>query len=282
MILSGTAKLAGIFGWPISHSRSPRLHGYWLEQYGIDGAYLPLPVAPPDLAAAVRSLVNLGFRGVNVTLPHKEAALALCDRLSERAMRIGAVNTMVFSESGIDGDNTDGYGFIENLRERAPGWSASAGPAVVLGAGGAARAAIDSLQQAGARDIRLVNRTTARAESLAEAFGNPPAARVEVVAWGDWSTALSEAALLVNTTALGMSGQPPLAIDLAALPPAATVYDIVYVPLQTALLQAAAARGNGVVDGLGMLLHQARPGFAAWFGVEPQVTEALRSFVLEA
>jgi len=275
--LSGSARLAGVLGWPVTHSRSPRLHGHWLEFHGIDGAYLPLPVRPDRFEPAVRALVDLGFRGANVTLPHKEAALALCDAVTPLARRIGSVNTLVFREGRIEGDSSDGFGFLENLRQEVPAWRAEAGPAVVLGAGGAARAVVAALLDAGAPGVRLLNRTPARAKALAADLGGA----IEVLDWGDWRSALTGAGLLVNTTTLGMAGQPPLAIELDALPPAALVNDIVYAPLETPLLAAARARGNPAVDGLGMLLHQARPGFEAWFGVAPAVTPALRRAVLE-
>ncbi len=270
-ILSGHARLAGILGWPVSHSRSPRLHGLWLRRHGIDGAYLPLPVRPERFAEAVRSLADLGFRGANVTIPHKEAAFAVCDRVEASAERAGAVNTLVFREGCIEGSNTDGYGFLANLRDGAPGWRAEAGPAVILGAGGSARAIAAALLDAGCPHLTLVNRSPARAEALARALGGP-------IAVAD-RPPLGDAALLVNTTSLGMQGQPPLELDLAPLPAGAVVADIVYVPRETGLLAAARARGLTAVDGLGMLLHQARPGFAAWFGVEPVVDDALRAFV---
>ncbi|MDB5368662.1 MAG: shikimate dehydrogenase [Roseomonas sp.] len=269
--LTGQARLAGVLGWPVSHSRSPRLHGFWLRRHGIDGAYLPLPVAPGDFAAAVRALVTLGFRGANVTIPHKEAAFALCDVVDATAARMGAVNTLVFRDGRILGSNTDGFGFLESLHEQAPGWAAADGPAVLLGAGGAARAIAAALLGAGCPALTIVNRDAGRAEALAEALGGP----VRVAA----TAPLDGAALLVNSTSLGMVGQPPLAIDLSPLPPHAVVADAVYVPLETPLLAAARARGLRGVDGLGMLLHQARPGFAAWFGAEPVVDAALRRFV---
>jgi len=271
-ILSGHARLAGILGWPVAHSRSPRLHGFWLERHGIDGAYVPLPVRPERFAEAVRSLVDLGFRGANVTIPHKEAAFAVCDEVAPFARRAGAVNTLVFREDGrIEGSNTDGYGFLESIREAVPGWRADRGPAVLLGAGGSARAVAAALLEAGCSRVTLVNRTRARAEALAQALGGP----IDVAE----RAPLEEAALLVNTTSLGMQGQPPLAIDLAPLPAGAVVADLVYVPLETPLIAAARARGLSAVGGLGMLLHQARPGFARWFGVDPQVDTALREFV---
>jgi len=276
MILSGKARLAGVMGWPVSHSRSPRLHGYWLRRYGIDGTYVPLPVAPKNLPAALTALPLLGFRGVNLTLPHKEAAVRLCDVIDGHARRIGAVNTVVVGEGGkLLGGNTDGYGFLENLRQESV-WQATDGPAVLLGAGGAARAIAVALLDAGVSRLRIVNRTIARAEALADALGGP----VEVIAWEKRSAALRDATLLVNTTTLGMTGAPPLELDLSRLPREAVVNDIVYVPLETQLLAGARARGNPVVDGLGMLLHQARPGFEKWFGVRPAVDAELRAFVL--
>lgn len=270
-IISGKARLAGVLGWPASHSRSPLLHGYWLRQHGIDGTYIPLQVRPEDFAAAVRSLVALGFQGANVTIPHKEAALALCDAVDEDARRIGAVNTLVFREGRILGSNTDGFGFLESLREQAPGWRAEAGPTVLLGAGGAARAIATALLDAGCPALTIVNRNQARAEALARDLGGP----VRVAA----EPPLDGAALLVNSTSLGMTGQPPLEIDLGPLPAHAAVVDAVYAPLETPLLAAARARGLRGVDGLGMLLHQARPGFEHWFGIRPSVDAALRDFV---
>lgn len=275
--LTGKSVLAGVFGWPISHSRSPRLHGYWLRTYGIDGAYVPLATHPAKLEQAIRALPALGFKGGNITLPHKERALAMVDEATALARRIGAVNTLLVREDGtILGDNTDGYGFLAHLVASRPDWNAAAGPAVVLGAGGAARAVVVALLEASVPELVLVNRTTRRAEELAEAIGGA----IRVAAWADREAALSGANLLVNTTNLGQAGQAPLEIALDRLPTSALVYDIVYVPLLTELLKSAQARGNPIVDGIGMLLHQARPGFAAWFGREPEVTPELRSFVL--
>lgn len=276
-MLTSKAKLAGVFGWPVAHSRSPRLHGFWLERHGIDGAYLPFAVEPGNLAAALRALPVLGLRGVNLTLPHKEAALGLVDRVSDEARRIGAINTVVVDAEGrLEGRNTDAYGFLAHLRASAPDWRAEAGPALLLGAGGAARAIAVALLDAGVPQLRLVNRTGARAMELAAALGN----RVSVIDWQHRHRALEGAALLVNSTTLGMEGQGALDLDLASLRDSAVVYDIVYAPLETPLLAAARARGLATVDGIGMLLHQARPGFAAWFGVEPEVTAELRDFVL--
>jgi shikimate dehydrogenase len=269
--ITGKAKLAGVLGWPVAHSRSPRLHGFWLQRHGIDGAYLPLPVAPADFAAALRALVALGFRGANVTIPHKETAFALCDEVDEAARRMGAVNTLVFRDGRILGANTDGFGFLGSLAEQAPGWSATDGPAVLLGAGGAARAIAAALLDAGCPRLTIVNRHAARAEALAASLGGP----VSVAA----APPLAGAALLVNATSLGMAGQPALEIDLSPLPARAVVADAVYVPLETPLLAAARARGLRAVDGLGMLLHQARPGFHQWFGTMPAVDAELRAFV---
>ncbi|TAN75438.1 MAG: shikimate dehydrogenase [Magnetospirillum sp.] len=277
MIVSGKARLAGVIGWPVSHSRSPRLHGFWLGRLGIDGAYLPLPVAPENLETVIRALPKMGFRGANLTVPHKEAALALVDELEPLAARIGAVNTLVVRDDGsLLGRNTDAFGFLENLRRGCPAWSPAAGPAVVLGAGGAARAVVAALGDAGLPEIRLINRSRDRAEQLATDLGGP----ITVLDWTERARALDGAALLVNTSTLGMTGQPELDLDLAALPPAALVNDIVYVPLETDLLARARRRGNAVVDGLGMLLWQAVPGFEAWFRVRPEVTDELRAFVL--
>lgn len=270
--------LAGVIGWPVHHSRSPRLHGYWLKKYGINGAYLPLAVRPQDIEDALRALPKLGFRGVNVTVPHKEAAFHTVDEADDFAARVKAVNTVVVRPDGtLLGRNTDGFGFIENLKDRQPLWRATSGPAVVIGAGGAARGIVAALLDEGAPQVRLVNRTKARAEQLAAALDDD---RVMVMPWATRSDLLADAALLVNSTILGMAGGAPLDLDLQGLNKKSIVYDIVYTPLQTPLLACAIARGNPVVDGLGMLLHQARPGFEAWFGVMPEVTEDLRQFVL--
>ena len=276
--LSGSTLLAGVVGWPVAHSQSPRLHGYWLARTRIDGVYLPLAVQRKDFDRAVTALPLMGFAGVNVTVPHKEAALAIADEADEFSKRIGAANTLVFSTDGrISALNTDGHGFIENMRDRAPAWRADAGPAVVLGAGGASRAVIAALLDAGAPSVRLVNRTRARAEAVADALGSA----VEVGEWDERAEMLRGASTLVNTTSLGMAGAPPLDLDLAALPHGATVSDIVYAPLETPLLLSARHRGLTAVDGVGMLLHQARPGFAAWFRENPVVDDALRSFILK-
>jgi len=268
-------RAAGVIGWPVVHSRSPRLHRYWLERYGIAGAYLPMPVRPGEEAAALRGLAALGFAGCNVTVPHKRAALALVDAPDDLARRIGAVNLVVVRpDHSLAGSNTDAAGFLDNLREQAPGWQAD-GAAVVLGAGGAARAVVAALADAGVPEIRLLNRTRGHAEALAAALGGPVAVRD----WERRAAALEGAALVVNTTLLGMHGQAPLDLDLAALPLDAVVCDLVYVPLETPLLAQARERGNPAVDGLGMLLHQAVPSFEAWFGVRPVVTPELRALI---
>lgn len=275
MILSGKAALAGVLGCPVSHSRSPRLHNYWLNMLGIDGAYVPLFVTPQHLGQVVKALPHMGFKGANVTVPHKEAVFDLVDEVDPLAARIGAINTIVVGDQGrLIGRNTDGFGFVENLRQGAPQWQAKK-TAVILGAGGAARAVAVALQDCGAETIRIVNRSASRAEALAETVGG-----LEVALWEDRDRCLEDAALLVNTTTLGMVGQPELDLSLEYLPKDAVVNDIVYVPLETPLLARARARGNPTVDGLGMLLWQAAPGFEAWFGQRPTVTAALRDYVL--
>ncbi len=266
-LLTGQARLAGVIGWPVSHSRSPRLHGFWLDRYGIDGAYVPLPTRPEHFATAVKGLAAAGFAGANVTIPHKEAAFALCDEVAATALRAGAVNTLVFSEGRIIGSNTDGIGFLANLRQH--GIDPAAGPALLLGAGGAARAIAASLRDLGVA-VTLSNRTPARATELAAALSG-----CLVIDWAERDIAIADHALLVNTTSLGMAGHAPLAIDLGRAATDLAVADIVYVPLETPLITAARAHGLKTAPGLGMLLHQAVPGFAAWFGVTPAVDDAL-------
>ena len=280
MKITGKTRLAGIMGWPVAHSRSPALHNFWLDEHGIDGAYLPLAVRPERLAQALRALPALGFRGCNLTHPHKQMALSIVDRVEPVARRIGAINTVIVAADGtLDGSNTDIYGFRETLNDNIPDWRPAAAPVVVLGAGGAARAIVAALIEAGCDEIRLVNRTMARAESIVADLA-VAASRIVIHPWGARDQVLSEAGLLVNTTTLGMTGEPGLEIGLERLPPAAIVVDIVYVPLETALLAAARRRGHRTVDGLGMLLHQGRPGFEAWFGAPVTVTPALRAAVL--
>ena len=276
MTISGKAIVAGVMGWPVGHSRSPVLHNFWLARAGIDGAYIPMAVPPDRLGEALRALPALGLAGTNVTIPHKEAAFAAVDEADGIARRIGAVNTVVVRGDGaLSGSNTDAFGFVEALRSRLGTWSGTGIAAAVLGAGGAARAIVAALQDEGAGEIRLVNRTRARADALCARFGAPLVA----VDWDEREGALEGAALVVNTTSLGMAGGAPLELRLDGLPAEAVVNDIVYTPLETPLLAAARARGCRAVDGLEMLLHQARPGFAAWYGAEPVVDDALRGHV---
>lgn len=275
--VSHTFVLAGVMGWPIAHSRSPVIHGHWIEQLGLRGAYVPLAVNPVNLPDALKGLSALGFAGCNLTLPHKVDALNSVHALDPVAKQIGAVNTVIVQADGsLRGTNTDAFGYIQSLREAQPHWRADSGAAVVLGAGGAARAIVWALADAGVKEIRLFNRSPDKARDIAAQFGSP----VKAMAWEQRHDALADAGLMVNTTTQGMQGQPPLDIDLSALPQAALVSDIVYTPLETDLLLRAKLRGNPVVNGLGMLLHQARPGFEAWFGVMPEVTPALWQKVL--
>ena len=268
--------LAGVMGWPVMHSRSPKLHNYWFERYGLAGTYVPLAIKPEGLEAALRALPALGFAGCNLTIPHKEQALRIVDHADARARRIGAISCVTVNADGsLTGTNNDWYGFVENLREAFPGWRADAGPAVVIGAGGASRAVVDALLHEGAKEIRLINRTRARAESLAAALGGP----VTVLGWDERHHALEGAALLVNTTSQGMVGNPPLDLSLDALPRTAEVCDIIYIPGETPLLQAARARGARTVNGLGMLLHQGRPAWRSWFDKEVEVTHELRALI---
>jgi len=269
--------LAGVIGHPIAHSRSPRLHRHWLNTYGIPGFYIPMDVSHDDLEQVIRTLPKMGFVGVNITIPHKEAVMSIADQITDRATLIGAANTLIFRQDGkIHADNTDGYGFIENLRDGAPEWDATAGPAVVLGAGGAARAVVAALLDVGVPEILLTNRTRIRAEKLREDFGN----RVRVVDWVQAGNIIEEANLVVNTTSLGMTGKPDLRVPLDGLQKGAVVTDLVYTPLKTHLLQVADAAGCTTVDGLGMLLHQAVPGFERWFGERPKVDTATRAAAL--
>lgn len=277
MNFTGAAVVAGVAGWPISHSRSPRIHNYWLRKHEIDGVYIPLSVPPDRIRDALRMLPAMGIRGLNVTVPHKQAAFAVMDAVDFRAERMQAVNTVTVRGDGtLYGENTDGFGFMEALAGSCPKWCAGNGPAVVIGAGGAARAIVASLQDAGVPDIRVANRTRERAEALEAEFGAP----VRAVPWRSRMETMEDVALLVNATSLGMRGDSPLEADLSALSAGAVVYDIVYAPLETPLLKAARSRGNATVDGLGMLLHQARPGFRSWFGRDPEVDQALRDHVL--
>jgi shikimate dehydrogenase len=270
-ILSAHARVAGIIGWPVGHSRSPRLHGYWLEKYRIDGAYIPLPISPEHFRESVRGLMHAGFAGANVTIPHKLAAFEVCDTVDETARRAGAVNTLTFGDGKITGTNTDGWGFIANLR--AHGVDPRAGPALILGAGGGARAIAAALLAEGTA-ITISNRTAARAEQLAHDLIGPA-----TLPWAQRDAAVADHALVVNATALGMEGKEALTVDLSRAAAGTAVADIVYVPLDTPLLRDARSRGLQPVEGLGMLLYQGIPGFRAWFGVEPVVDDDLRRFV---
>ncbi len=274
---SDNQKIVGVVGWPVSHSLSPRLHGYWLRKYNIDGDYRAFEVKPEGLGGFLKTMPEKNIIGLNLTVPHKETVFPYLDEVDEVARRIGAVNVITVRNGKLYGSNTDGFGFLANLKNNAPAWSAQNGPAVVIGAGGAARAIIVSLLDDGISEIRLINRTRKRADRLAENYDDP---RVTVCDWQDRADKLSGAGLLVNTTSLGMTGQPPLDINLPNLPEMAVVYDIVYSPLETALLKQARVRGNICVDGLGMLLYQAAPAFRAWFGQEVSVDQGLRQYVL--
>ena len=270
-------KRACVIGWPVAHSRSPVIHRYWLKLYGLDGAYEMEAVRPEEIEGFLKGLGKRGYAGANVTLPHKEAALAAADRPDDAATTIGAANTLwLDAKCLLHASNTDAYGFMTHLAAEAPEWNKGKRPVVALGAGGAARAILHGLIEAGTTKILLANRTEGRAKALAVGFGS----RVWVIPWEDRNRALSDCGLLVNATSLGMTSKPALDIDLSALPADAIVDDIVYSPLETPLLAAAKARGNRTVDGLGMLLHQAVPGFERWFGVRPEVTPELRAHVV--
>jgi shikimate dehydrogenase len=269
-------KRACVIGWPIEHSRSPMIHGYWLKRYGVAGSYTKQAVRPEDVADFLHNLARHGFAGCNVTLPHKQAALAAADERDAAATAIGAANTLWLDAGRLIASNTDGYGFMTHLAQSAPRWNAVDAPVAILGAGGAARAIVHGFLDAGVGEIRVLNRTLARAEDLAHHFG----ARVKPCAWSERHAQLSDAGLLVNTTSIGMAGSGVLDIDLSWLRSDCIVADIVYVPLETDLLRRARARGHRTVDGLGMLLHQAVPGFEKWFGVKPQVTDELRALLV--
>lgn len=268
--------LAGVMGWPVMHSRSPHLHNYWFKQHALAGTYVPLAIEPSKLGPALRALAPLGFAGCNLTIPHKEAALAIVDEIAPSAKKMGAISCVTVRKDGsLLGSNNDGYGYIHALLEAQPKFKADAGPVVVVGAGGGARAVVMALAERGAKDIRIVNRTIARAETLARDLGGP----LKPLPWESRHDALQDANLLVNTTSQGMVGQGVLDLALDKLPKTAVVSDIVYIPKETPLLEAARKRGNATVNGLGMLLHQARPAWEAWFGISPEVTPELRRMI---
>ena len=268
---------AGVIGWPIEHSLSPYIHRFWLEQYSIEGQYLPIAVKPNNLENFLRGLHENDWCGVNITLPHKRAAMKIVDDIDSNAQRVGAINTIIVQKDGsLKGTNTDGHGFLNNLRDYQPTWDAKGGPVVVLGAGGAARSIVAALIDSGSPEVRLVNRSRGKAERLSDDLNG----RIKVYNWSDRSKVLMDARLLVNTTSLGMLGQSPLTIDLKNLPEHAIVNDIVYTPITTDLLRNAQKREIKTVDGLGMLLHQACFGFSAWYGVDPGVSISLRTHIL--
>ncbi len=282
MSITGSARLAGIVGWPVGHSMSPKLHGFWIEEYGIDAAYVPLAVRREDFATAMNGLRLAGFRGVNVTVPHKEAAFALADRCDVAAEIAGAANLLLFRDEGIDASNTDAVGLAASLNENLGAGALAGSPAVIWGAGGMARAAVCALSDLRVSEIRILNRNKARAESLAAALAPRTRAKLVCAGFEDWGQAGKDATLLVNATSTGMKGVPPLALPLDVLPASAAVLDAVYNPLETRLLAEAKARGLRTIDGLGMLMHQAVPAFAAFFGVAPKISAALRSVLEEA
>jgi shikimate dehydrogenase len=268
--------LAGVMGWPVMHSRSPMMHNYWFGKHGLAGTYVPLAIQPEGLEPALRALHPLGFAGCNLTIPHKERAMGIVDEIDALARAIGAISCVVVRADGsLAGTNNDCFGFIQNVKDEQPGWRADAGPVAVIGAGGGSRAVCYGLAREGAREIRLVNRTPERARALADEFGGA----IKPLAWGDRHDALEGVAMVVNTTSQGMVGQGALDLRLDKLPKTALAADIVYIPLETPFLAAARTRGNRTVNGLGMLLHQGRPAWKAWFGIEPEVTPELRRMV---
>src|SRR5258706_6666123 len=268
--------LAGVMGWPVMHSRSPMLHNYWFKQHGLAGTYVPLAIRPEGLSAALRGLHPLGFAGVNVTIPHKQEAMKIVNEVDALARSIGAISCVIVkADRSLMGTNNDCYGFIHAVRQEHLSWRADAGPIVVIGAGGGSRAVCYGLAQEGAREIRLLNRTFARAKGLSDEFGGP----IKALSWEQRHEGLEGAAMVVKTTSCGMVGQPALDIKLDKLPKSALAADIIYIPLETPFLAAARKRGNRTVNGLGMLLNQGCPAWKAWFGIEPEVTPELRAMV---
>ncbi len=271
--------LAGVMGWPVMHSKSPMLHNYWFEAHKLAGTYVPLAIEPDSLGAALKALKPLGFAGCNLTIPHKQQAMAIVDEVDDVGQKIGAISCVTVRPDGsLFGNNNDCYGYIESIKQEQPNWRADAGPAVVLGGGGGARAICYALANAGAKDVRLINRTQARAEKIAQDFGAP----VTVLAWETRNDAIADAGIVVNTTSQGMVGQNALDVSLDKLPSGILVSDIVYTPLETPFLKAARQRGNPTINGLGMLLHQARPAWQRWFGITPEVTADLRRMIEES
>ena len=272
------APVAAVIGHPVNHSRSPRMHNYWLAQFGLEGYYIPLDIDPKKFERSIRNLPELGFVGANITIPYKEKVLKIADKISDRAALVGAANTLTFLQNGgIYADNTDGYGFLQNIKSKYKDWSASEGISVVFGAGGASRAILGALIEDGASDIILTNRTRSRADELRSGFG----AKVKVVEWMKIQNYLSDASTIVNTTSLGMVGNTDLPIPLNTLKKNTLVTDIVYTPIETHLLATAAKMGCRTVDGLGMLIHQAIPGFERWFGIKPGDSQPLRELLIK-
>lgn len=267
----------GVIGHPIAHSKSPLIHNYWIERHGLSGTYEAIDIDPEELKNGINQLIETGFNGFNVTIPHKRSVMELCDTLDETARAVGAVNTVTIREKKLHGTNTDVFGFIENIRQSAPDFDFTKGSACIIGAGGAARAVLYGLLKENVPEIRITNRTQEKSEGLKDMVN----ANLKVIPWQEREGALSGASLLVNTTSLGMTGKPSLELDIAALPKDALVCDIVYAPLYTNLLKQAQQQGNQIVTGIGMLLHQARPAFEEWFGVRPEVTPELEALALK-
>lgn len=275
---TSTIPVAAVIGHPVNHSRSPRMHNFWLAHFGLEGYYIPLDIDPKKFERSIRNLPELGLVGANITIPYKEKVLKIADKISDRAALVGAANTLTFLQNGgIYADNTDGYGFLQNIKSKYKDWSARDGITVVFGAGGASRAILAALIEDGASDIILANRTRSRADQLRSDFG----AKIKVVEWMKIQNYLSEASTIINTTSLGMVGKTDLPIPLNALKKNTLVTDIVYTPIETHLLATAAKMGCRTVDGLGMLIHQAIPGFERWFGIKPGDSQALRELLIK-